>query len=373
MSLIPDIFRNIEPASIRIYTGHVPVEIADLYPVLQTVTLQVGRNQPGAGNLVLSLGRDEAGTWPVLDGGYFERWIPIRVAADFGSYAEDVLWGHVVKIAPEYPQDRGGAKVTIEVQDQTIAMDRRQQTRDWGDSESRQPISDRVIATSIAGEYGYRLAPTSGPGQQVRALTQDKTDLAFLRERAEAVGYEFRLLMGEMYFGPLRLEGEPQPVLLVYAGPDSNCLSFSVDEESAVPDKAVTAAVDTEGSGEASETTLAPDLPVLGSRSLAQASGASGIPENTIRMRQEGDRSPEAGRMLAQSKINLASLAIKAEAVIDSTAYGHVLLPGRLVRVDGVGLRYGGRFYVDTVEHSFDANGYTQKAVLLKNGIEELG
>lgn len=372
MSLIPDIFRNIEPAGVRIYTGTVPVEIADLYPVLQSVTLQVGRSQPGAGHLVLTLGRNEIGIWPVLDGGYFERWKPIRIAADFGSYAEDVLWGNIVKIAPEYPQDRGAAKVTIEVQDQTIAMDRQQQTRNWGDSESPQPITDRLIAQSIAATYGLRLALDCGEGQRSQVLVQDKTDFAFLKERAEAVGYEFRVLMGEVYFGPLRLQGAPQPEILVYAGPDSNCLSFQIDEEAAVPDRAVTAAVDTKGDGKASETQLSPDLPILGTRSLAASGAASGLPENVIRLRQEGDRAPEAGRMLAQAKINEASLAIKAEALIDSTLYGHVLLPGKLVRIDGVGLRYGGRYYVDSVEHVFDATGYRQKAALLKNGIEEI-
>lgn len=370
MSLLPDIFNVVEPASIKILTGNVPVEIVDLYPVLQTVTLQVSRKEAGAGNLVFTLGRDETGAWPVIDGGYFDRWSPIRVLADFGSYAEDVLWGYVVKITPEFPAERGAAKVTVEVQDQTIALDREQRTRDWGDSEGEQTLTDRTIATSILAEYAFRLDTTSADGQTSAVVTQDKTDIAFLKERAEAVGYEIRLMFDEMYFGPLRLEGEPQSTILVYAGPDTNCLSFKVDEEAATPDEAVTASVDTAGSGDSEETVLTPDLPILGAQA-ANAAAASGVPVNQIRMRQEGDAPPEAARMLAQAKINEASLSISAEAVLDSTLYGHVLLPGKLVSVDGIGLKYGGRFYVDSVEHVFDAKGYTQKAVLLKNGIDE--
>lgn len=371
MIALPEIFKVVEPASIKIFTGNVPVEIADLYPVLETVTLQVSRNQAGAGSLVFTAGRNEMGEWPVIDGGYFDRWSPIRVQADFGTYAEDVLWGYVVKITPEFPEDRGAAKVTIEVQDQTIAMDREQRTRDWGDSEGGQTMTDNAIAQSILADYGWHLDPVSATGQSNSVVTQDKTDYVFLKERAEAIGYELRLMFDEMYFGPLRLEGEPQDTILVYAGPDTNCRSFKIDEESAVPDEAVTATVDTAGTGEAEEIVLVPDLPILGAEAPRAAAQAAGVPVNRTRMRQEGDTPPEAARMLAQAKINEASLSITAEAVIDSTIYGHVLLPGRLVTVDGVGLKYGGRFYVDSVEHVFDAQGYTQKAILLKNGINE--
>lgn len=371
MTNLPEIFKVVEPASIKIFTGNVPVEIADLYPVLENVTLSVSRKEAGAGSLVFTSGRDTDGDWPVIDGGYFERWSPIRVQADFGSYSEDVFWGYVVKITPEYPEDRGAAKVTIEVQDQTIALDREQRTRDWGDSESEQTLTDSMIAASILSEYNFRLDTLSADGQANTVVTQDKTDFIFLGERAEAAGYEMRILFGEMYFGPIRLEGEPQAPLLVYAGPDTNCLSFKVDEESAVPDEAVTATVDTGGTGQAEETIVTPDLPILGTEAANKAAAAAGVPVMRERMRQEGDTPPEAARMLAQAKINEASLSITAEAIIDSTIYGHVLLPGKLVTVDGVGRKYGGRFYVDMVEHVFDAAGYTQKALLMKNGINE--
>lgn len=371
MSILPNIFTVIEPASIKIFTGNVPVEIVDLYPVLETVTLSVTRNGAGAGTIVLTAGRDETGAWPVIDGGYFERWSPIRIAADFGSYSEDIMWGYVTKITPEFPQERGAAKVTIEMQDQTIALDREERTRDWGDTEDDTTLTDRTVASSILSEYSFRLSPDGADGQTFSADTQDKTDLAHLSGRAEAVGYELRLMMDELYFGPLRLSGAPQKTLLIYAGPDTNCLSFKVDEDASVPDQAIASSVDTSDSGEAKEEVLEPNLPILGTVAAAASASASGVPSNSIRVRQAGDAPPDAARMQTQAKINEASLSITAEAEIDSTIYGHVLLPGKLVSVDGVGRRYGGRYYVDSVEHSFDANGYVQTATLLKNGINE--
>jgi hypothetical protein len=218
MSLLPQLFTVTEPASIRILTGDVPREIPDIYPALESINLQVSHKAAGAGTIVLSAGRDETGAWPVVDGGYFERWTPIRVQADFGPYQEDVLWGYVVKMTPEFPQDRGAAKLTVEVQDQTIALDRAKVTRTWGDETSGSAITDRAIVASIALDYGLTLDALSGDGQSRVTVNQDKSDLRFLNELAEAVGYEFRILFGEIYFGPLRLEGEPQPQILVYAG-----------------------------------------------------------------------------------------------------------------------------------------------------------
>jgi hypothetical protein len=368
--ILPDIFNVAEPASVKILTGTVPQEITDLYPVLQTIQVQISRKEPGAGNLVLGLSRNESGDYPVLDGDYFERFRPIRIIADFGAYTEDVIWGYIVNISPEYPKDRGTAKVTIEFQDQSIALDRSQVTRVWGDSESGNTLSDQTIARTVLSDYGFRLSSDSGQGIEHVTLNQDKTDFRFLSELAEALGYEWRLMFDEAYLGPIRLSGEAQAPILVYAGPDTSCLEFKIEEEAATPYQALTSSVDT-ASNELSETTLSPDLPLLGSESLREAANDSGVPDFVWRMRQEGDKPPEAAQILAQGKINEASLAIRAEAVIDSTAYGHVLLPGKLVTVDGIGQRYGGRFYVDSVEHSFDALGYTQTATLLKNGINE--
>ena len=131
------------------------------------------------------------------------------------------------------------------------------------------------------------------------------------------------------------------------------------------------AVVDQAGSGEPEEARVTPNLPILG-REAAYEEGQDGLQPFTWAIKQEGDAAPDAAEMLAQAKVNEASLSIKAEALVDSTIYGHVIYPGRLITVDGIGQRYGGRFYTDTIEHVFDAEGYTQKVTLLKNGLNEV-
>lgn len=368
--ILPRIFDVIEPAGLKIHLGTVPIEAQELYPVLESVTVTVARQQPGVATLVLTAMRDETGAWPVLDGGHFTRWKPIRISADFGSYQEDVLWGHVLKVTPEFPADRGGAKVTVEVQDETIALEREQITRDWNGPSSQTLLSDGAILRSIASRNRLRVAPDCAEGQTTAVLSQDKTDFRFLAELAEKSGYEFRIQFGEVYFGPMRLDGTPQDSLLVYAGPDTTCLEFSIEEEAGLPQEAVMAAVDDSATAEAAVARVTPDLTILG-RDAAYEEGQTGLAPFSWQIRQEGDETPDAARILAQAKVNAASMSIKAEALVDSTLYGHVVMPGRTIGVDGIGERYGGRFYVDAVEHVFDQGGYTQKLSLLKNGLNE--
>lgn len=369
MVVLPQIFDTVEPAGMKLFLGAVPVEAVDLYPVLLSVAATIGRKDPGVAVIELSLMRDETGAWPVLDGGWFTRWNPIRIVADFGTHDEDILWGYVLKTTPEFPKDRGAAKVSVEIQDETIALDRQAVTREWNTPSSDTVMSDGQIAASVAADH--RLTPgRGGEGLQVTPLTQDKTDFRFLSERAEKTGYEFRVQFGEMYFGPIDFSGTPQGALLVYAGPDSQVLEFSIEEEAALPSEATMGVIDTEASGEPEDIRVQPDLPVLG-RDAAHQEGPGGLQPFAWAIRQEGDASPDAARMLAQAKVNEASLSIRAEALVDSTQYGHVIQPGRLITVDGIGERYGGRFYVDSVEHVFDAEGYSQKVVLLKNGLNE--
>jgi hypothetical protein len=71
---------------------------------------------------------------------------------------------------------------------------------------------------------------------------------------------------------------------------------------------------------------------------------------------------------------NEQSMKIKVDGELDGSLYGHVLLTGQPVGVDGVGERYSGTYYVDAVTHRFDVNGYRAGFRLLRNAYgDDLG
>ena len=75
----------------------------------------------------------------------------------------------------------------------------------------------------------------------------------------------------------------------------------------------------------------------------------------------------EEARSRAQAKANENAWKVKADGELDGSLYGHVLLTHKLVGVYGVGETYSGLYYVDSVSHIFDQNGYRQSFKLLRN------
>lgn len=366
-----NIFGNItgaQAAAIKIFYGATTRELTDLYPVLLNLQVTVPRNGPGLATMEFSLMRDENGRYPVLDNEYFTRWQPITIAADFGTHTEDIITGYVIKVTPEFPEDRGSAKVTIEIQDETIAMDRESISKTWNEQDAEQLSSDRAIIEAIANKYRFTLDQDCDAGLSPRPLAQNATDFAYITERASKLGYEFRVNLGVIYFGPINLAKSVLPKIMLYAGPNTNAMEFGVDEDGAVANEAQLSMVAGEGETEAESFKVTPNLRLLGRDSPSDEAPAS-LPDYTWTMEPEGDVSRSEAEISAQSQVNEASMSIKAECLIDSTFYGHVVQPGAVVEIDGVGVRYGHEYYVDEIVHVFDVTRYTQKLSLLKNGL----
>jgi hypothetical protein len=89
------------------------------------------------------------------------------------------------------------------------------------------------------------------------------------------------------------------------------------------------------------------------------------------RVKKEGDETEEEMRERAQGLANENAFKVIATGELDGALYGHVLLPGLLVSVDGTGARNGGIYYVDTVAHQFTPDGYRQQFQLIRNATGE--
>ena len=184
-----------------------------------------------------------------------------------------------------------------------------------------------------------------------------------LRTRAQANAYELIFSRGEVYFGPLRLEAAAQSTIMVYAGPDTNCLSFSVRADAHLPDKVAVDIPDEAGSGSTREV-VEPDLPLLGPEPADSSS--SGLDDFVWVMRGTGGANVEELRTQAQQRANEAAMKVKADGELDGSLYGHVLRVAEPVMVDGTGEKLAGTYYVDTVSHRFNVDGYRESFTLLR-------
>jgi len=347
-----------QPATHKITVGG--KEITDLCPYLVDVKVETSRSAASVCTLTFDTIRLNDCTWLVQDAGIFEPWNEFKIEANFGDYKEEIMRGFVRTIKADTPEQMGEAKVTVTCQDETMLLDR-EHTRKTRSTED-EPKTDGKIAQDIAGEYN--LSVEAEDGLSNISLNQDSTHIQLLRDRAEANGYEFHIREGKLYLKPPQLDEDPQPSIMVYAGPRTNCIRFSVTHDGHRPDKV--GVMRTPETGTAIEReTLKPDLTLLGKN--AATSENSGLVPFVWQMQRPAGSSMEEARSRAQAKANENAWKVKADGELDGSLYGHVLLTHKLVGVYGVGETYGGLYYVDSVSHAFDQNGYRQSFKLLRN------
>jgi phage protein D len=356
-----------QPAACLIEVGPDTRDIGALAALVTAVEITTSRTEAATGSIVIEDRRKEDGQWLAADSGLFSRWSPIKVSADFGSRVDEIFRGYITQITPSYPNNPGLSTLELQVQDEGAALDREQMRTVWGEEA---PIADLDILDALVAPLGLAHHGESAQGQSSRALAQDATPIQFLRERAQANGYELIFARGEVYFGPRRLEGEAQAPIMVFAGRATNCLTFELGDDALMPDQVqFDHAPHDEGATPVSET-LTPDLPVLGDTPAGSEGADLGTP-SVWRVTKEGDETEEELRARAQALVNDNSFKIRGNGELDGSLYGHVLEVGRTVVVDGAGGRYGGLYYVEQVVHRFTPEGYRQVFELSRNGTGE--
>ncbi len=353
--------RNREPAECIIKVGTSENEISEFYPFLREVTVDTTRQWPAVARLTFETRRDEQGHWIVQDSDVFAPWEPIIIEAAFGTRTEEVMRGFIRTVRASYPENAGETTVTVNCQDDSIKMDRNHVREVWGGDA---PTTDQVITSTIISNHGLSPDPANGPGQSNLTVNQDETDIAFLRRRAAANGYDLLFREGMVYFGPMQLDADPQETIMVYAGEASSCRNFNVNDDGHQADRVSFDRAESRGQGAVSET-VDPDLPLLGNEP-ATGQGA-GLSDYSWRMNRQEGLSEDEWMARAQRRANNLSLRIRAEGELDGSLYGHVLRVGEPVGIDGVGNRYGGIYFVDAVKHVFNMDGYNQTFNLLRN------
>ena len=335
-------------------------EAVHLYPYLIEVSVTTHRRDGAQGRLRFDTRRDENGTWVVQDDPMMFPWALIEIVARFGDNEEEVLRGYIAKLTSQYPADAGTTTVTVDFQDESILLDRNHRRRTWGGDA---PTDDLAIIREMLTGTPVSLHPDS-VGETVETLHQNGTDIRFLRTRAQSLGHELIFREGMLYYGPMRLAGDPQANILVYAGPDSNCIHFSLDDDGHLPDEVLFDVAPSEGSANESAG-ISPNLDVLGPERTG--SSGAGLHPFQWRLDREGESNQTALQTIAQARANENSMKVKASGELSGDLYGHVLRVGETVGVDGVGDRHSGLYYVDAVTHLFNGEGYKESFQLLRN------
>lgn len=350
----------VQPAECIISVDGEPLE--ELFPFVSEVVVEATRNCFTKATITFVSTVDETGYWTAADDPRLEKWAGITIEADFQDGVEEILRGVIYRVKPSFPADAGEATLVLECRDNSAKLSREVRFVRWGE----EPVgtTDTEILTQIASDHGLRPHPMSGPGQVGAILTQNANDITFLQRRARANGYELLFIGDEIYFGPQRVDLDPQPSIKVHAGKATNAYSFEPDNSGDGGRGVAIAARDDNGNPGQMQT-ITSNLPPMGD--IPASGGGSDLRPLVDALDRASVPSGAETEAYAQGLANENDLAIRATGELDGSLYGHVLTVGETVGVDGVGERHNGIYYVDTVTHTFNTDGYRQAFTLLRN------
>lgn len=299
---------------------------------------------------------------------------PLRVVliVTLGGQAQPLFDGVVTHVEVQAGQNHQSGSITVTGEDLTRVMD----LIDFsGLPYPAMPIEARVAL--ICAKYAvFGVIPLPIPSlfpdvpiPIERIPAHQGTDLAYLRQMAEEVGYVFYIEPSEVplvniaYFGPEIKIGVPQPALNIDMDAFTNVesLNFSFD-----PAKGVLPVVFIQN-----QLTRAPiPIPIPNLNPLQPPLGLLPTPiANLTMLKNTAKMNPMQAILTGLAHASKSQDAVTASGSLDVVRYGRLLKPRRLVGVRGAGVAYDGLYYVSSVTSTLARGKFTQSFKLTRNGL----
>ncbi|MGM0401012.1 MAG: VgrG-related protein [Chloroflexota bacterium] len=269
--------------------------------------------------------------------------IRVGVSDEQGRGDNTLFIGEIVGIEPNFGEHMA-ADFTVRAYDRSHRLHRGTQTKAYV------RMSDSDIAKEIADAVGLRAEVDATSPVHEHMYEDGQSHMAFLRERAESIGYDFYVQDRTLYFK--RAGNQSDEVVELEWGRQLQSFRprLSLGEQvSAMQVKGWDASVKREIVGQATEGEVAPEIGESGSGSeLAEENfgAASGLAVRAmVRSQDEADA-------LAQALLDERNGAfVEAEGLCDGVP---ALKPGCLVEISALGDRFNGRYKVTSVTHVWD-------------------
>lgn len=327
-------------------------------------------NDSGQGDgfqLTFGLMRSGVADYGMLQNGTVDPMKRVIIAVLLGVVPEVLIDGVVTHHQFDPGNQPGQATLTVTGRDLSALLD----LEEKNESYPNQP--DFVIAGNVLAGYAkYGIVPqptptTDIPSMLERIPRQHETDLQFLQRLAERNGFVFYLEpltpgVSQAYFGPENRLGLPQPALSVNQGATTNVRSIRFTNDAL-------AVVGSRGTFLDPITKTSFPIPTLPSLKVPPLAAMPAVP-NRIRLeRATANQGPATAATTALAGSAREPDPVTADGEVDVVRYGHALRARRLVGVTGVGLTYGGFWYVRRVTHTITPrDSYTQQFQLSREG-----
>lgn len=313
--------------------------------------------------------RNEDGSWPYLDDENLQVWNRITVLAAFPKQTEVVFDGYISHVNARTNAQAANMTVEICAVDASYHMNQEEKTRIWRGK------TYEAIAGEIFDEYSFKkfIADPPQSGDPPLQVAQRCTDHRFLRELARRRGYQFFVLGANAYFRPADLTTQPQKLIAIKFGDQTNCDDLEFESDGTAPTLASVAYFDALEGEARTDMQTESGLPPLGTQLLSALRGQADMPQSTRIARGLGFSSPGQVAEYAAGMLRRNGWWVSARGSINGLRYGQVLRSRKLVTVKGAGPNFNGNYYVRRVQHSLTARTYAMQFELARNALGKLG
>jgi phage protein D len=342
---------------------------ADVMAAIQQIEVEDSTDMASMLRLRLGIGvKDDASGWTIIDDSIFSRLTNITLKVAVGSGPQEPLIdAYVMETNASFSDAPGLSILEVVAMDASVLMTLEDKARSFPN------MSDSDIANQIFGEYGFtaHVDSTQPTRQEDDVVTmQHGSDIGFLRMLAYRNGFECYVEMDAMletnmgYFRAPQLQDDPQGVLSVSKGDQSNVNTLNVRYQMLRPRQAKVnnVSVDDESTQSGDAQSLSLDL--LGEDGVLSDERPRKALAAQVALVDSGEL-----QTFAQAIVDGSAWAVIAEGDLNTTAYGGLLRAKRPVLLQGAGSTNSGTYYVEKVLHTITSNTYTQRFTLSRNAL----
>lgn len=283
-----------------------------------------------------------------IDGSIFPLGQPIEVGLqdpDNPRTINTIFKGDIISLEPDF-SDGGLATFTVRGFDKSYRLHRKTITKVWKETK------DSDIASTIAGNAGLSSQVDATSEVFKHVFQHAQSDMDFLQERADRIGYEFFVQDDKLYFR------KPDPT------GSAVDLEWGINLESFHPRLTVSDQVDevtVQGwdvmkkepiVGKATTSKTAPAIGTNGWGGAVAKSAVSAAGKLQVRQPVQSQADADAVAKAILDEIN--SGFVEAEGVVRQ---GSNLKAGMLVNVKNVGTKFGGKYKLTSVRHVYGTHG----------------
>jgi len=272
----------------------------------------------------------------------------------FMGYVDDrrlMIQGSIKAVTYNFPES---GPPTVQVQGFSALHDLQQKRR----REPFENASDSDIAKEIASKAGM-IAKVDETGTKVPLYSPKGASFAeILRQRAERNGYEVKVSGKTLYFQRPGYRREPGPVLTFEWGRNLRSFSPRLTISGMLAGVRVRGSQTSRGGGKkpvVGEALPGKERVKMGKQSASEVANELNR-ENTLLLNDHDVHSQEEAKEMALSKLEATSMGF---IVGRGSVAGEPRLVARIViKLEGLGQRFGGNYYVTSATHTIDSSGY---------------